>query len=95
MLISLIRPIGPVVIGISLGFTLSLLGVTWVEEPCNADSKSGDEVVLAQEGNLKGARRPNSISTGNGENGDIEEDFEPRIVPYKPVKQSQPKTFFR
>ncbi|KAJ8282303.1 hypothetical protein COCON_G00048220 [Conger conger] len=95
MLISLIRPIGPVVIGISLGFTLSLLGVTWVEEPCDAVSKRGDEVVLVQEGNLKGARRPNSISPGNGENGDIEEDFEPRIVPYTPVKQSQPKKVFR
>ncbi|XP_016412873.1 chondroitin sulfate synthase 2-like isoform X2 [Sinocyclocheilus rhinocerous] len=48
---------------------------------------------LKEDGSLKGARRPNSISTGN--DGEEEEDFQPRIIPYKPVKQSQPKKFFR
>ncbi|XP_006636485.1 chondroitin sulfate synthase 2 [Lepisosteus oculatus] len=96
MLFSLSGPIGPVVIGISLGFTLSLLSVTWVEEPCASVGKGGDETVLTQEEKLKGARKPNSIPAGNTENGDALEDFEPRIVPYKPVKQqTQPKKLFR
>ncbi|XP_014028530.1 chondroitin sulfate synthase 2 [Salmo salar] len=90
MFISLLRPIGPVIIGVSLGFTLSLLSVSWVEEPCVLDGKAGEEIRLAQDGNSKGARRPNSISTV-----DAEEDFEPRIVPYKPVQQSQTKQLFR
>ncbi|XP_068824044.1 chondroitin sulfate synthase 2 isoform X3 [Capricornis sumatraensis] len=34
LLLSVLRPAGPVAVGISLGFTLSLLSVTWVEEPC-------------------------------------------------------------
>ncbi|XP_075567101.1 chondroitin sulfate synthase 2 isoform X3 [Pelecanus crispus] len=34
LLLSVLRPAGPVAIGVSLGFTLSLLSVTWVEEPC-------------------------------------------------------------
>lgn len=93
MFVSLLRPIGPVIVGISLGFTLSLLSVNWVEESCVLDGKSSDELNLAQNGNLKGARKPNSISTAN--DGDPEEDFEPRIVPYKPVQQSQPKKLFR
>lgn len=92
MLIGLLRPIGPVVIGISLGFTLSLLSVGWVEEGCEINTVGDEGTILSQEGNLKGARRPNSISIGNdGE----EEDFQPRIIPYKPVKQTQPKKLFR
>lgn len=90
MFISLLRPIGPVIIGVSLGFTLSLLSVNWVEETCVLDGKASEEIRLAQDGNSKGARRPNSISTV-----DAEEDFEPRIVPYKPVQQSQTKQLFR
>uniref|UniRef100_A0A8C4S6U8 Hexosyltransferase n=1 Tax=Erpetoichthys calabaricus TaxID=27687 RepID=A0A8C4S6U8_ERPCA len=94
MLISLLRPIGPVVIGISLGFTLSLLSVTWVEEPCDSDAKGGDEVAVQQEGKLNGARKPNSLS--GVDNGEAEEQFEPKIVPYKPgQKQSTAKKVFR
>lgn len=93
MLISLLRPIGPVIIGISLGFTLSLLSVSWVEESCDVNSIGDEGIVLSQDGSLKGARRPNSISPGN--DGEEEEDFQPRIIPYKPVKQTQPKKLFR
>ncbi|XP_067111037.1 chondroitin sulfate synthase 2 isoform X1 [Osmerus mordax] len=93
MFISLLRPIGPVIVGISLGFTLSLLSVNWVEESCVLDGKSSGELHLVQDGNLKGARKPNSISTAN--DWEHREDFEPRIVPYKPVQQSQPKKLFR
>ncbi|MBN3281937.1 CHSS2 synthase, partial [Polyodon spathula] len=91
MLISLIRPIGPVVIGISLGFTLSLLSVTWVEEPCsNPDWNRGDEVAFQLNGN------PYSLPAGSVQNEENAEDFEPKIVPYKPVQQQPPpKKFYR
>ncbi|KAG8000756.1 Chondroitin sulfate synthase 2 [Nibea albiflora] len=91
--ISVLRSVGPVVIGISLGFTLSLLSVNWTEEACYLDGKEGEEVTLGQDGQLKGARKPNSISSIN--DVESEEDFEPRIVPYKQVQQSAPKKVFR
>lgn len=95
MLISLLRPIGPVIIGISLGFTLSLLSVSWVEESCDVNAVGDEGIALNQDGSLKGARRPNSISTGNDGEEEEKEDFQPRIIPYKPVKQTQPKKLFR
>ncbi len=92
MLIALLRPIGPVIIGISLGFTLSLLSVSWVEQSCDINTIADEGIISSLDGGVKGARRPNSISTGtDGE----EEDFQPRIIPYKPVQQSQPKKLFR
>lgn len=90
--ISVLRSVGPVVIGISLGFTLSLLSVNWTEEACHVDGREGEVVTLGQDGQLKGARKPNSISTIN--DVESEEDFQPRIVPYKQV-QSAPKKVFR
>ncbi|KAF4080047.1 hypothetical protein AMELA_G00166000 [Ameiurus melas] len=92
-LISLARPIGPVVVGISLGFTLSLLSVTWVDESCGYGAVSvTDEAPVAASGGAKGARRPSSIATGNAE----EDDFQPKIVPYnKPAQQGPPKKVFR
>ncbi|XP_072541074.1 chondroitin sulfate synthase 2 [Salminus brasiliensis] len=85
--LGLVRPVGPVVVGISLGFTLSLLSVSWVEEPCDPATM----VTLVQDGSVA-ARRPSSIWTGHdGEN----EDFQPRILPYEPVQQPQPKKVFR
>lgn len=90
--ISALRSVGPVVIGISLGFSLSLLSVTWTEESCNPDGE-GEDVIVGQDGPLKGARKPSSISMG-GER-ESAEDFEPRIVPYQQVQQSTPKKVFR
>ncbi|KAM8933783.1 chondroitin sulfate synthase 2 [Pelodytes ibericus] len=85
MLLSLLRPAGPVVVGISLGFTLSLLSITWVEEPCGnilrLPGGSGAVSDLMQDrSNVNSARKPNSVPAGM-ENG---ENFEPRIIPYKP-----------
>ncbi|XP_069083300.1 chondroitin sulfate synthase 2 [Pleurodeles waltl] len=84
MVLSIIRPVGPVVIGISLGFTLSLLSVTWVEEPCAALSRGdgvGGAADLLQDGN-SAVRRPNSVHAGQAmESG---ESWEPRIIPFKP-----------
>ncbi|PWA31198.1 hypothetical protein CCH79_00002937 [Gambusia affinis] len=91
--ISVLRSLGPVVIGISLGFTLSLLSVSWTEEACPLEGKEGEDVASGQDGLLKGARKPSSISTGN--DVESEEDFEPRIVPYKQVQPSAPKKVFR
>lgn len=90
--ISVVRSLGPVVIGISLGFTLSLLSVNWTEDACYADGNDAELVTQGPDGLLKGARKPNSISTAN--DAESEEDFEPRIVPYKQV-QSAPKKIFR
>ncbi|KAF7711268.1 chondroitin sulfate synthase 2 [Silurus meridionalis] len=92
-LISLARPIGPVVVGISLGFTLSLLSVTWVDESCGYGAVAvTEEAPVAAPGGAKGARKPSSIATGNAE----EDDFQPKIVPYnKPAQQGPPKKVFR
>lgn len=97
MLVSLIRPTGPIIVGISLGFTLSLLSVTWVDESCDSDWMGpADEMLIGQPGRSKGARKPSSISTGTTDNGNVEEDFEPKIVPYnKPAQEGPPKKVFR
>lgn len=92
-MVSVVRSLGPVVIGISLGFTLSLLSVSWTEEACYLGGRDGQDGAVGREGLPKGARKPNSILTGN--DVESEEDFEPRIVPYKPVQQSAPKKVFR
>ncbi|XP_037344267.1 chondroitin sulfate synthase 2 [Pungitius pungitius] len=90
---SVLRSVGPVVIGISLGFTLSLLSVNWTDEACHLDGGEREDVTLGHDGQLRGARKPNSISTAN--DAESEEDFEPRIVPYKQVQQGPPKKVFR
>lgn len=94
MFISVLRSFGPVVIGISLGFMLSLLSVSWTDEACLADGSEGEDVALGQDGMLKGARKPNSISSVNYAE-ESEEDFEPRIVPYEQTMPSEPKKVFR
>ncbi|KAL6100611.1 chpf [Pungitius sinensis] len=90
---SVLRSVGPVVIGISLGFTLSLLSVNWTDEACHLDGGEREDATLGHDGQLRGARKPNSISTAN--DAASEEDFEPRIVPYKQVQQGPPKKVFR
>uniref|UniRef100_V9KHW6 Hexosyltransferase n=1 Tax=Callorhinchus milii TaxID=7868 RepID=V9KHW6_CALMI len=81
MLLSLVRPIGPIIIGISLGFTLSLLSVSWVEEPCSEPKGLGGIQV----------RKPNSMPAGPGaESEGNGQGFEPRIVPYKPANPASP-----
>lgn len=97
MLVSLIRPTGPTVVGISLGFTLSLLSVTWVDEACDFDwIGAADEMLTGHPGSSEGARKPISISTGTTDSGNVREDFEPRILPYnKPAQEGPPKKVFR
>ncbi|XP_060944617.1 chondroitin sulfate synthase 2 [Limanda limanda] len=90
---SVLRSVGPVIVGISLGFTLSLLSVTWTDEACRG-TETEDVTAVNQEGQLRGARRTNSISSPS-EGGESEELLEPRIVPYKQVQQGDPKKVFR
>lgn len=80
---------GPVIIGISLGFTLSLLSVNWTEEACYADQGA----PVGRDEQPKGARKPNSISVAH--DAEFEADFEPRILPYKQVEPSTAKKVFR
>ncbi|XP_061774313.1 chondroitin sulfate synthase 2 [Nerophis ophidion] len=92
-LLSALRSVGPVIIGISLGFTLSLLSVNWTEEACFFADGDGDDAASSPlEERLQAARKTNSIAVLN----DAEPDFEPRIVPYnKQVAQSAPKKVLR
>lgn len=89
LVLSVLRPAGPVAIGVSLGFTLSLLSVTWVEEPCGPPprpaarpppsdgSPGGPPAGGLHNGNA--ARRPNAVPGGLGA-----DSWEPRVVPYRP-----------
>ncbi|KAK1798696.1 hypothetical protein P4O66_006978 [Electrophorus voltai] len=97
MLVSVVRPIGPILVGVSLGFTLSLLSVTWVHENCDSDGvRATEEMLVFQPDGLKGARKPSSISTGTTDNGNTEEDLRPRIVSYnQPAPQGPQKKVFR
>lgn len=91
--VSFLHSVGPVVIGISLGFSLSLLCVSWTDESCYPNGEDGEGVSLGQDGPLRGARKPSSLS--NSHDMESDEDFEPRIVPYKQVRPSSPKKVFR
>uniref|UniRef100_A0A8D0GP73 Hexosyltransferase n=1 Tax=Sphenodon punctatus TaxID=8508 RepID=A0A8D0GP73_SPHPU len=88
LVLSLLRPVGPVVIGVSLGFTLSLLSVTWVEEPCGLAQGSGEDRDLdlqqqqQQGGQGNAARKPNSVP--GGLEAEPAQSWEPRVLPYKP-----------
>ncbi|KAL0184049.1 hypothetical protein M9458_019745, partial [Cirrhinus mrigala] len=75
------------------GYYRDLSGIYSEFANCDISTLGNEGIVLSQDGSLKGARRPNSISTGN-DGEEEEEDFQPRIIPYKPVKQSQPKKLF-
>lgn len=87
MVLSLLRPVGPVVVGISLGFTLSLLSVTWVEEPCGSGPRvpGSPGVSSDSRGDVSVVRKPNSVPAGMDNN----ENFEPKIIPYIPPDPSK------
>uniref|UniRef100_A0A8C6NE51 Hexosyltransferase n=1 Tax=Melopsittacus undulatus TaxID=13146 RepID=A0A8C6NE51_MELUD len=73
LVLSVLRPAGPVAIGVSLGFTLSLLSVTWVEEPCGPPPRTADYP------RPDGGPAPNAVPAGLGT-----DSWEPRVVPYRP-----------
>nr|XP_054492424.1 chondroitin sulfate synthase 2 isoform X2 [Agelaius phoeniceus] len=86
LVLSVLRPAGPVAIGVSLGFTLSLLSVTWVEEPCGPPPRpatrphlDGGPAPPPGPANGNAARRPNAVPAALGA-----DNWEPRVVPYRP-----------
>lgn len=84
-IVGYLKPIGPIVVGISLGFTLSLLSVSWVDDICDRSWRGSNiEVFVSQEGDLKAARKPNSLLAY----ADDDEDIQPRIIPYKQSAQA-------
>ncbi|XP_036770140.1 chondroitin sulfate synthase 2 isoform X2 [Manis pentadactyla] len=94
LLLSVLRPAGPVAVGISLGFTLSLLSVTWVEEPCGPGPPQPGDPELPPRGNTNAARRPNSVQPGAererpGAGAGAGENWEPRVLPYHPAPPGQ------
>lgn len=92
LLLSVLRPAGPVAVGISLGFTLSLLSVTWVEEPCGPGPPQPGDSELPPRGNTNAARRPNSVQPGaerERPGAGAGESWEPRVLPYHPAQPGQ------
>uniref|UniRef100_A0A8B9CR51 Hexosyltransferase n=1 Tax=Anser brachyrhynchus TaxID=132585 RepID=A0A8B9CR51_9AVES len=97
LLLSVLRPAGPVAIGVSLGFTLSLLSVTWVEEPCGTpprtDARPRTDAAAAAGSPVGPAGGPHDGGRHNGNAarrpnavpaGLGAESWEPRVVPYRP-----------
>ncbi|KAJ8418693.1 hypothetical protein AAFF_G00001920 [Aldrovandia affinis] len=87
-LLTLFRPALPLVLGLSLGFSLSLLMVSWTQG--NAAEPCGDE--LANGGLFQGSQRVDPQGGYGGDAGN--EDFQPRIIPYnKDLNKSHKKVF--
>ena len=75
-LLAVFRPALPLILGLSLGCSLSLLMVSWTQG--DADDSCGDELGnggLFLGGHRGGDRADSRDGAGN-------EDFTPRIVPY-------------
>lgn len=72
--LALFRPALPLILGLSLGCSLSLLMVSWTQG--DTDDPCRDE--LAKGGLFLGRRD----AQRGGRDGAGEEDFQPRIVPY-------------
>ncbi|TRY99083.1 hypothetical protein DNTS_024076 [Danionella cerebrum] len=90
MLVSLLKPTTPVIVGISLGFTLSLLSVTWVDESCSTLWMNSPGEMLT------GPAAVSSMITGTADNKQVAEDLEPRVLPYiKPAQEDPAKKVFR
>lgn len=79
-LLALLRPALPLLLGLSLGCSLSLLRVSWIQ------GDGGDPCVDTMLGNnwqLTGGQPQGTGAEGEpGQMGEEEEDFQPRIVPY-------------
>uniref|UniRef100_A0A4X2KM27 Hexosyltransferase n=1 Tax=Vombatus ursinus TaxID=29139 RepID=A0A4X2KM27_VOMUR len=80
-LLALLRPALPLLLGLSLGCSLSLLRVSWIQG-------EGDDPCVEALGELGGSRKLDSRT----QLGQSDEDFKPRIVPYyrdpnKPYKK--------
>lgn len=69
-LMALFRPALPLILGLSLGCSLSLLMVSWTQG--DTDDPCRDELT---QGRL-------FLGRGDARDGAGEEDFQPRIIPY-------------
>uniref|UniRef100_A0A8C8S9M3 Hexosyltransferase n=1 Tax=Pelusios castaneus TaxID=367368 RepID=A0A8C8S9M3_9SAUR len=85
-LLAFLRPALPLILGLSLGCSLSLLRVSWIQS-------DGDDTCMdagINNGLFVGKKQQNSAAGGRP--GQNDEDFKPRIVPYyrdpsKPYKK--------
>ncbi|XP_037691718.1 chondroitin sulfate glucuronyltransferase isoform X2 [Choloepus didactylus] len=80
-LLALLRPALPLILGLSLGCSLSLLRVSWIQG-------EGEEPCVEAVGELGGPQNPDSRTRLD----QSDEDFKPRIIPYyrdpnKPYKK--------
>ncbi|XP_009001066.2 chondroitin sulfate glucuronyltransferase isoform X2 [Callithrix jacchus] len=80
-LLALLRPALPLILGLSLGCSLSLLRVSWIQG-------EGEDPCVAAVGERGGPQNPDSRARLD----QTDEDFKPRIVPYyrdpnKPYKK--------
>ncbi|KAG5283296.1 hypothetical protein AALO_G00040520 [Alosa alosa] len=82
-IVGYLKPIGPIVVGISLGFTLSLLSVSWVDDICDPSWKGHYIEEISSKEDLKATRKSNSFLLED----DDDEDIQPRIITYKPIQQ--------
>uniref|UniRef100_A0A8C4WZM7 Hexosyltransferase n=1 Tax=Eptatretus burgeri TaxID=7764 RepID=A0A8C4WZM7_EPTBU len=97
--LTLCRPLAPVLVGISLGFTLSLLGLSWVDEACGGIGADSDldgflEPVVDRPSTTESVGKAESDRPGRG--GHDRDEYQPRIVPYRrPVEKSRSGKVFR
>jgi len=73
--LAVFRPALPLILGLSLGCSLSLLMVSWSQG--DTDEACGDEL-----GNGRLIHSGHIRDLQDGQDGDGNEDFQPRIVPY-------------
>lgn len=73
--LAVFRPALPLILGLSLGCSLSLLMVSWTQG--DTDEACGDEP-----GNGRLIHSGHIRDLQDGQDGDGNEDFQPRIVPY-------------
>ncbi len=75
--LAVFRPALPLILGLSLGCSLSLLMVSWTQG--ETDEACGDELG---NGRLIHSGHIRDVPDGQDGDGDGNEDFQPRIVPY-------------
>ncbi|XP_041100556.1 chondroitin sulfate glucuronyltransferase-like [Polyodon spathula] len=88
-LLALFRPALPLILGLSLGCSLSLLTVSWTQG--DTDEPCGDGLV---NGGLFAGNQGHNTKGGNGAGGE-NEDFQPHIVPYYRDPNKLHKKVFR
>lgn len=72
--LAVFRPALPLILGLSLGCSLSLLMVSWTQG--ETDEACGDDL-----GNGRLVHNGHSRDLQDGQEGNTNEDFQPRIVP--------------